>query len=176
MAAISAAEPAASPDTLMPTEAPVSSDTSENGPMEQPKREQRSGLVEQAVSAGEADKAATPRPGSQSVAVPSAPTPPPAPRVSDEIMAVLMKRGDQLLAIGDISAARLLYERAASDGSARAMTALGMTYDPNFLSRGNVGGIRPDPAIAARWYAKAAALGDAEAASRIERLQALAPR
>ena len=81
-----------------------------------------------------------------------------------ETIAALMKRGDELLRIGDISAARLAYERAAAGGSARAMTALGMTYDPSFLSRTNARGIRPDPAVAAEWYRKAAALGDAAAA------------
>jgi len=82
-----------------------------------------------------------------------------------ETIAPLIKRGDELLRIGDISAARLFYERAAAGGSARAMTALGMTYDPSFLSRINVRGIRPDPAMAAEWYRKVATLGDAAAAA-----------
>src|SRR6266478_2458184 len=91
-----------------------------------------------------------------------------------ETIVALIKRGDELLRIGDISAARLAYERAAAGGSARAMTALGITYDPIFLSRINVRGIRPDPAMAAEWYRKAAALGDAAAAARISQLPALA--
>jgi hypothetical protein len=79
-----------------------------------------------------------------------------------ETIVALIKRGDELLRIGDISAARLAYERAAAGGSARAMTALGITYDPSFFN--NVRGIRPDPAMAAEWYRKAAALGDTAAA------------
>jgi general secretion pathway protein A len=91
-----------------------------------------------------------------------------------ETIAVLITRGDELLRIGDISAARLAYERAATGGSARAMTALGMTYDPSFLNRVNARGIRPDPAMAVEWYRKAVALGDAAAAARISQLPALA--
>jgi TPR repeat protein len=91
-----------------------------------------------------------------------------------ETIAVLIKRGDELLRIGDISAARLAYERAAAGGSAQAMNALGMTYDPSFLNRVNARGIRPDPAMAAEWYRKAAALGDAAAATLISQLPALA--
>jgi len=90
-----------------------------------------------------------------------------------ETIAALMKRGDELIGIGDISGARLVYERAASGGSAKAMTALGMTHDPGFLGRANARGIRPDPAIAAEWYRKAAALGDAEAAARMQQLSAV---
>src|SRR6266404_1572353 len=91
-----------------------------------------------------------------------------------ETIAALIKRGDELLRIGDISAARLAYERAAAGSSAQAMTALGMTYDPSFLNRVNARGIRPDPAIAAELYRKAAALGDAAAAARISQLPAIA--
>src|SRR5258706_16459514 len=82
-------------------------------------------------------------------------------QMPDETIVALIKRGDELLRIGDISAARLAYERAAAGGSARAMTALGITYDPSFFNRINVRGIRPDPAMAAEWYRKAATLGDA---------------
>jgi TPR repeat protein len=84
--------------------------------------------------------------------------------------AALIARGESFLALGDISAARLLYERAAESGSARAMTALGKTYDPGFLDRAKVIGIRPDPALAAEWYRKAAAFDDGEAALRLKAL------
>ena len=172
VASVPAAEAATSPDPLPRTEAVASSDASKSEPAEQPRQEQPSpGAI--TAPAGETGKVAQSQPGSQGAAISVAP---PAPRISDEIIKMLIRRGDELLAIGDISAARLVYERAASGGSARAMIALGTTYDPIFLSRAIVRGIRPDPAIATEWYAKAAAMGDAEAASRIERLQALAPR
>ena len=77
-----------------------------------------------------------------------------------------------MLALGDISAARLLYERAASIGSARAATALGKTYDPAFLTSIQVSGPVPSRATAALWYRKGAEMGDAEAADRLARLTA----
>ena len=46
-----------------------------------------------------------------------------------------------MLAPGDISGAHLLYERAASLGSARATTALGKTYDLAFLASIQVSGL-----------------------------------
>ena len=49
-----------------------------------------------------------------------------------------------MLALGDISAARLLYERAAALGSAKAATALGKTYDPAFLASIQVSGLAPN--------------------------------
>jgi type II secretory pathway predicted ATPase ExeA/TPR repeat protein len=101
------------------------------------------------------------------------PLPPAASRLSADTISALLKRGNELLAIGDISAARLMFERAASGGSARAMTGLGKTQDPAFLNEAGARGIRADPAIAAEWYGKAAALGDAEGASLMKRLEAL---
>ncbi len=115
---------------------------------------------------------ASPQP-SAGAAAPAAVTPT-ASQMPAETIAALIKRGDELLRIGDIAAARLAYERAAAGGSTQAMTALGMTYDPSFLTRINARGIRPDPAMAAEWYRKAAALGDTAAAARISQLPALA--
>ena len=77
-----------------------------------------------------------------------------------------------MLALGDISAARLLYERAAALGSAKAATTVGKTYDPAFLASIQVSGLTPNPAAAASWYRKGADLGDAEAADRLTRLTA----
>ena len=65
-----------------------------------------------------------------------------------------------MLAPVDISGAHLLYERAASLGSARAATALGKTYDLAFLASIQVSGL------------ERAELGDAEAADRLARLTA----
>jgi general secretion pathway protein A len=106
---------------------------------------------------------------SSPAAVPSAS---PAQRMAPELMDALVKRGDELVRIGDISGARLAYEHAASAGRAKAMSGLGMTYDPNFLGRVNARGIQPDAARAAEWYRKAADLGDAEASLRVLQLPA----
>jgi TPR repeat protein len=137
------------------------------------------GSAQQAHSEGAANAGssttpeASPRNSVAPAAVPAVMMPAASP-IPAETIAALIKRGDELLRIGDISAARLAYERAAAGGSAQAMTALGMTYDPSFLNRVNARGIRPDPATAAEWYRKAAALGDAAAAARISQLPALA--
>ncbi len=64
-----------------------------------------------------------------------------------------------MLAQKDISAARKFYEYAANAGSARAATALARTYDPAFAAQLGELGLRPDPALAAAWYRKAAELG-----------------
>jgi TPR repeat protein len=90
------------------------------------------------------------------------------------MIAALVRRGDEMLALGDVSAARLLYERAANAGSAAAAVAAGRTYDPAVLSAIGAREIRPDPAAAAAWYRRAAALGDPGAATLLRRLEARA--
>ena len=83
----------------------------------------------------------------------------------------LLRRGDAMLRQGDVAAARLLYERAASFGFGRAATAMGKTFDAAFLARIGVLGPRPDPAQAILWYRHAVALGDAEARTRLGALE-----
>ena len=75
-----------------------------------------------------------------------------------------------MLVLGDISAARLLYQRASALGSARAATAIGKTFDPAFLTSIRASGVTADRAAAAAWYRKGAALGDQEGADRLARL------
>ena len=77
-----------------------------------------------------------------------------------------MKRGSESLGLGDIAAARLLFQRAAEGGNAQAATALGKTYDPKFVSAGSP----PDAAQALEWYRKAVGLGDPQAADLLKRL------
>ena len=85
-------------------------------------------------------------------------------------LTLLLSRADSMLGLGDISAARRLYERAAALGSARAATAAGKTYDAAFLATIRAQGIVPDQAAASEWYRKAVALGDREAADRLAKL------
>ena len=103
---------------------------------------------------------------------PLKPPPPVAPVASAPHLdlGLLLSRGNAMLALGDISAARLLYERAAALGSARAATALGNTYDAAFLASIQAKGIVADQAAAIVWYRKAAALGDTEAVRQLKRL------
>ncbi len=78
------------------------------------------------------------------------------------LIATLMRRGDALLALGDISGARRFFERAAEAGSADAAVAAGRTHDPAALAALGARGIRPDPEAAAAWYQRAEALRAAE--------------
>ena len=87
-----------------------------------------------------------------------------------DLIAALMKRGEQSLALGDIAAARLVFLHAAEAGHAAAATAMGKTYDPNFRSSETGRAEKPDPALAAAWYYKAIVLGDPHAAELLQRL------
>ncbi len=90
--------------------------------------------------------------------------------LSADIRELLLRRGDAMLGLGDVAAARLLYERAAAAGEARGATGAGKTYDPKVLSLIRARGIQGDAAVAAAWYRKALDLGDASAATRLSLL------
>jgi TPR repeat protein len=83
----------------------------------------------------------------------------------------LIARGDDHLEQGDIASARLFYERAADAGDGRAARRLGNTFDPSFLARLGARFMRGDADVAARWYRRAGALGDTEAAQDLAALQ-----
>jgi len=122
----------------------------------------------------DANATRTPLPTTQTALSAAPPVPPPVTRapttLEQSVAALYASRGDQMLAIKDLSAARRFYEYAANAGSARAATALAMTFDPSFLSHLGVIGLRPDPAQAAVWYHKAAELGDRNAETRLHSL------
>src|SRR5262245_10108435 len=88
---------------------------------------------------------------------------------SDEI-AVLLKRGKDLITAGDLAAARLVLRRAADANNAEAALALGATYDPLVLRDLKVYGFTGDAAMARAWYQKAAELGSSAAPRRLEML------
>jgi hypothetical protein len=100
------------------------------------------------------------------------PAPPAAEALPPAVIAALIRRGDAMLALGDISAARLLYERAARAGSGEAAADVGRTHDPAVLAQLGARGMQPDPDMAATWYRRAIALGDAASAERLQRLEA----
>ena len=75
----------------------------------------------------------------------------------------LVTRGDSLIVKGDIASARLFYERAAEAGDGQAALRLGESYDPAFLARAHLSGVRGDALAAARWYRLAHELGTTEA-------------
>ena len=120
-------------------------------------------------------KALTPQPVPPAERAAPAPAVPRAPAITAaarERALRLVKRGDEHLAQGGIAQARLYYERAAEAGLALGAMALAGTYDPAELERLGVQGLQPEPATAAKWYARARQLGSTEAALRLQRLGA----
>jgi hypothetical protein len=95
----------------------------------------------------------------------------PARRIDPDELAALLKRAKSLLAIGDITSARLLLERAADAQEAEAALMLAGTYDPQVLGSQDMRSVTPDPAAAKLWYQKAAQLGSADARRRLGQLQ-----
>jgi hypothetical protein len=96
----------------------------------------------------------------------------PAPTVSAEPsqrhldaseITLLMKRGAELMANGDIVAARMMFQPAAEAGEATAAFALAETYDPLALEKLAATGIKSDIALAHQWYEKAKVLGSTAA-------------
>jgi TPR repeat protein len=85
-------------------------------------------------------------------------------------IAASLKRGNDLIASGDIAAARLVLRRAANAGDAHAAIILAGTYDPVILEKLGVHGFVPDVAMARVWYEKAKKFGSAEAPQRLELL------
>jgi hypothetical protein len=128
--------------------------------------------------------AAVPPAASPAVPPPAAVAPPVAPLAASpppqadvvrnldpkEIL-VLVKRGQELLASGDILSARLLLQRAAEARDARAALLLGTTYDPALLKQSGANGLA-DVAQARNWYQKARQWGEPDAQRQLEALAA----
>ena len=112
--------------------------------------------------------------GRAPVANPEAAAPPvatqPAKPIDPEELTTMMKRAKDLLAIGDITPARLLLERAAEAQDVSATLLLAQTYDPEVLGTSDVRNIVPDPAKARRWYERAAQLGSTNARLRLDKM------
>jgi TPR repeat protein len=87
-------------------------------------------------------------------------------------MSALLMRGDSLFGGGDIASARLFYERAADAGNGQAALRLGESYDPAFLARVHLGGVRGNVSAAIFWYQRAGDLGMSEADLLLGSLQA----
>jgi hypothetical protein len=84
-------------------------------------------------------------------------------KLAPEQVSLLIDRGDALVGMGDLSSARLFYERAAAAGNAQAALRLGATFDPSFLRGAGLRGIGGDEGMAAYWYGRARDLGAASA-------------
>ena len=101
---------------------------------------------------------------------PAAAVPEPRAAVSltrDEI-ASMLKRGEDLIAAGDIASARLILTHLAEAGDAEASFVLAGTFDAAVLANLRVVGVQPDPAKARAWYARAAEYGSLEAKQRLQ--------
>jgi hypothetical protein len=91
-------------------------------------------------------------------------------QLDGEEIILLLKRGKDLIATGDLAGARLMLQRAADANHAEAALALGATYDPLVLRELKVYGLPPDAAMARVWYEKAIELGSPAAPRRLEML------
>ncbi|UEM03890.1 ATP-binding protein [Skermanella rosea] len=102
------------------------------------------------------------------------PAPPPETPSQPRIPAIaeksLLERGHRLMALGDIASARLLFEMAASQGSARGALEVGRTLDPAHLHSLGARGVAGDPVAAAAWYRRAADLGEPAATALLDSL------
>jgi hypothetical protein len=79
----------------------------------------------------------------------------------------LCAQGLVALAKGYVDSARAYLQRAAEAGDARALLALGETYDPVALTRLGVQGVKGDSARARDYYSQALAAGVGDARERM---------
>ncbi len=82
-----------------------------------------------------------------------------------------LNRASIYLAKSDFDTARSILEKTALSGSARAATALARSYDPKFLLKIRVMGIKPDLDKAKHWYQQAVKLGNVSALKRLGQLK-----
>ena len=119
--------------------------------------------------------AVAPPPVTMAAAVPSAkPAPSPQAEVVRSLdpreVAALIKRGQDLLASGDVQSARLLLMRGAEARDARAALLVGTTYDPALLRQIGADGPLADIAQARTWYQRAKEWGEPDAQRKLEAL------
>jgi len=94
-----------------------------------------------------------------------------APRKMDtSVVIALLRRADELMAAGDLAAARLLLQRVAETKNAQAAFRLASTYDPAVLKKLSNNSVAADPALAQLWYERARDWGSPDATSPLEAL------
>jgi hypothetical protein len=94
----------------------------------------------------------------------------PVQELSPNEVAALVRRAQELLASGDLPAARMLLRRAADAQSARAAILLAKTFDPTTLRQLSTADPGPDLAQARNWYQKAKEWGSPEAQRQLDAL------
>jgi hypothetical protein len=95
---------------------------------------------------------------------------PPPLRLRQDETGELFRRGEEYFGQGRISAARLLFRRAAEACDMKAAFALGATYDPIMLKKLGVMLLDPNIDTARAWYEQARRLGLSEASHQLELL------
>jgi hypothetical protein len=120
----------------------------------------------------EPDRPEVAMPAAPAVAATSAAPPPrPATPLPPDEVASLLKRGQDLIAAGDIASARLVLTLVAEAGNAEACFTLAGTFDPAVLANLRTIGVQGDPVKARGWYARAAELGSLEARRHLQALR-----
>jgi hypothetical protein len=150
-------------------------------------RDSAEGILEHAMAPATTDPAVPPS-GAEAAPTKTEVTPPVRPEATATIVrstpirssmrpiplvpenTALVIRGNQLLGIGDVTSARLYYERAADAGDGQAALMLGMTFDRAFFNSDCLRGVRCDSASAISWYRRARELGQAEAEILLKKL------
>ena len=94
------------------------------------------------------------------------------PALSASQRQALLSHGDAFLLAGDLTSARLVYQRAANAGDGTAALRLGATFDAAFLERAHLGRLAGDPEKAVTWYRRARELGNPEAEILLKSLHA----
>jgi len=127
-----------------------------------------------AVTVPSSPAASTPQQQPQAVATPgpavAARAEPPVREINPNEVAGFVKRAQDLLATGDLQAARLLLLRAAQAHDARAALLLAKSYDPIVSKRSGMADAEPDLAQARNWYQKAEQWGASEARRELDAL------
>jgi hypothetical protein len=92
----------------------------------------------------------------------------PAISLTRDEIAAMLRRGQDLIAAGDIASARLILTHLAEAGDADASFMLAGTLDPAVLATRRIVGVQADPARARAWYERAAEQGSSEARRRLD--------
>jgi hypothetical protein len=95
---------------------------------------------------------------------------PPVREINPNEVAGFVRRGQELLAAGDLQAARLFLLRAADAHDARAALLLAKSFDPIASKRFGSADAEPDLARARSWYQKAEQWGASEARRELDAL------
>jgi hypothetical protein len=80
---------------------------------------------------------------------------PPSVTLSAEEIAVHLQKGEQRVRAGDLTAARLYFDRVVRSGDPRGAVAMAKTYDPDVLGTLPIIGLKGDGDAAQTWYERA---------------------